>query len=1055
MLSALPFATVHLQVLHTLRCILHGGQDPTLLKHEQIDYKKDTNTRVVEYDYLLERLRRAPNSLKTLVSHFIECVAAVDYSLPSSSNEAEEFTPVRRGSVSSFQSLKKMTLAEELAFYGLPPAAVGGDMQEEDHHSTATSIDAASKQANHASWLSEMIPMGEADIVTMRELTQGYQDLFMDITNHSNSSAFCAECGLCGAILVIMQKDFIHDLQDRRLPVWLDLLWTCLEDFLADRGEDYQRRYFLMKNDIVLDITLATNVCKTILMHYLLHGHKQFDKECRNEVIIVLTLLADFPKAIGHFLSSGVVDILLTYSCIEETARGPQPLTQPPWAFFIQDVANSRNFATIADVDVEFKKSVWLLLSKLMKTNDHDILLAFAASPLMPCLLSYLEADPSDNSTTTMSGGGGMKTTNTSISLEGGGLFGTSKSLAPPGGSGFLLQVHPWDDPLSKSYSQDDMNRKNMTMSTSRFKPKTSSLQVSTKYISPEMLGIGVAKGIIASYSTNKLREFQLQASLLLLQHAPKVLGEFERLEGPYRILTLAIKFARQDNPIAKKIVGYCLLLVYRCLCNSITVCKSLAENQIIETLLELFVHCNTSSQGKGTPGNGAGEDEINQAEIMRIIAKLCSGSHALPCQQQFLQYQGMQVLLQPLRQYISRRPAVVGQKAALKINLQRDSPDPLPDPLDNLYGGEISPVIIAILDCCQCAIIGNERNELRFADLEGVDTLLDLLETSPFILRLQVLRLLSNLLMNHQLVIFAKVWRSAKTLRSAGLLLCHAWMDEETRLDSERKNSKGVICDLFHPLGNQIWPKSEKEQNIVLLTRSELAATTANIGGKNTMRDLFTQSVTVNKLATAILAGRNAVQTNLPVDTCEKALACDQRVVLASLMDHLGLFEVYNIADASNPFRSHLALSESTNAMPSPAMNSSTEDTQNNVLSTDAMLSPKERQVLVMAKKFNVLIEGSWWQEVATYIENLNVVPIEADLAIMRKRLDGAFDAAIATQTEQMELCDVEEGIKKESEDQLLEQILTKKQQQIKAEWLKRRTRTGGKRPGASTKLR
>jgi hypothetical protein len=42
----------------------------------------------------------------------------------------------------------------------------------------------------------------------------------------------------------------------------------------------------------------------------------------------------------------------------------------------------------------------------------------------------------------------------------------------------------------------------------------------------------------------------------------------------------------------------------------------------------------------------------------------------------------------------------------------------------------------------------------------------LELLETSPCVLRFQVLRLLSDLLENNDMVVFVRAWRSPKTMR-------------------------------------------------------------------------------------------------------------------------------------------------------------------------------------------------------------------------------------------------------------------------------------------------
>lgn len=71
-------------------------------------------------------------------------------------------------------------------------------------------------------------------------------------------------------------------------------------------------------------------------------------------------------------------------------------------------------------------------------------------------------------------------------------------------------------------------------------------------------------------------------------------------------------------------------------------------------------------------------------------------------------------------------------------------------------------------------------------------------------------------------------------------------------------------------------------------------------------------------------------------------------------------------------------------------------------------------------------------------------VQPIEADLSFLNEKLDMAFDAAQALQIEQMELLDEDFALRKSSEAQFIGLIITKKEQQIKAEWLKKKRMNG-----------
>ena len=92
--------------------------------------------------------------------------------------------------------------------------------------------------------------------------------------------------------------------------------------------------------------------------------------------------------------------------------------------------------------------------------------------------------------------------------------------------------------------------------------------------------------------------------------------------------------------------------------------------------------------------------------------------------------------------------------------------------------------------------------------------------------------------------------------------MLCHCWLDEEMRLSAERKEAeKGVICDIWNPLANHVWPAQDinynQEGSGVAAIKTSYDAESLS-GVESPSLDL-NRSVTVMRLATAILAGRNA----------------------------------------------------------------------------------------------------------------------------------------------------------------------------------------------------
>lgn len=68
--------------------------------------------------------------------------------------------------------------------------------------------------------------------------------------------------------------------------------------------------------------------------------------------------------------------------------------------------------------------------------------------------------------------------------------------------------------------------------------------------------------------------------------------------------------------------------------------------------------------------------------------------------------------------------------------------------------------------------------------------------------------------------------------------------------------------------------------------------------------------SITVAKLSTAILAGRNATQTNLPVDICIQALEKDSRLLISNILLLLNIYEIYGVGVKNTAIMSgHLLL--------------------------------------------------------------------------------------------------------------------------------------------------
>lgn len=884
-----------------------------------------------------------------------------------------------------------------------------------------------------------------------RELSQVLLDLCLDLSTDSDCAVLMCERSLCDGAVTMIEKDFGLNPRDPRIAHIIELMWNVLEPFLEqfkshNTSPDDVRQQLSHYSDQVVDFGRAVEILQAIILFVMRSGFRNADKELRNEVLIVLTMLAQFPCAVGYFLDCGMFHLLLTYACVEEAGT-------ESWAEFCPDIGNFRNFATVSDIDLEFKKELWFVISELLRSNDPEALRIFSSSPLQSTLLMYMEHDSfdvhrkSDHTATSGAGGGGaagMDSFNLSVSMN------ASRD----------------DTMLSKSMMVEDKKEQK----THRLKPHMLTKGLNSSAALTKAI---TKKHFISLLPLSKLRDFQLLAVAFLLHNAPRVLETFEVLSGPERVIALTLHYCQSDVAEHKTFIFYCLMLLQKSLVQSTAVRTFMEQNNLIQSFLYVY---------------HKSENEETQSQALRLIATLCTEDNR-PLQRLFEQLGGINDLVNLLANYVRKRPPLAGTKAGVKLTLKGTAE--LPDPFENPYGGEISVLVIAVLDCLLKAVVGNPLSESHFAEMEGVDVLLELMETSPFVLRLQVFRFLSDILMNRKLTVYVNAWRSPKTLRSAGQILCHCWLDEEARVVGE-KRAAGIITDLSHPLGHQeaptptpSSPSGPAAENADPSSPRDSVASSSVGAYYQELANNASNSITVTKLATAILAGRNATQTNLPIDICTQALERDSRVLIASILSSLGIFEMYGIQqDTRTSFLAHSKDNQELNQassvyeyngsqeleynmspLASPGTPKqvnfgnvddhqkssqqhsgfneakaigaamSTLSPENNVLG----LTPSDQQVLSMAKLYSALREGEWWQAVQRSAQEAEVVPIEADLALIEARLQFSCNAAYVVQQEQITLFNEDDRLKKEGEDHFIEQIITKKNQQIKAEWLKK----------------
>jgi hypothetical protein len=120
----------------------------------------------------------------------------------------------------------------------------------------------------------------------------------------------------------------------------------------------------------------------------------------------------------------------------------------------------------------------------------------------------------------------------------------------------------------------------------------------------------------------------------------------------------------------------------------------------------------------------------------------------------------------------------------------------------------------------------------------------------------------------------------------------------------------------------------------------------------------------------------------------------------------------------------------------------SSTDLSVKLVTASEVKLDPEDRQVISLARRYDVIRLGEWWKDVQDQLSSEGIRLIEADHYTLEYNLRDSFDAAAAVQLEQL---DLRRETKRAAEDQnraFVNGILDQKQQQIKAEYLKRKAK-------------
>jgi hypothetical protein len=969
------------EVARCFQCIVSGGEDPTVLRADRVIWIGDgTKLQVTEKSFI-QNLMRESCALEAVVEQYnesIDCYILISEIVRSeSSPNVLETKSGETQNNNDDDSDDDLEVTNNLNSSTLDIESVKLD----ENNNNDKSINGSVSNNN----LHDKIESNKLEKSYCQELSNVMSNLCATLaTNDKNASELCS-LRICDASVKLLQEVSRTGPRDPRIAEIINLMWTVLECFLKQPITD-SRPFDSLINTEVMKFETNLSILQEILLKLLHDGYRLMDKECRNEVVVVLILISQFPAAFSWFLQSGLLKVLITYSCITEAGKNA-------WSFYSLPMAKFRNFGSVFDVDLQLKRFLWMILGDLLKYDDPDSLLCVGSSPLLSTMLMYNEFNTLEVSKDKL--GAEDKYSQSQQIREGSSALLTGLKVND---SKYEESVDEHGSPKGKLPLEDDAN----------------------------------GKIFLDSVPLHQMRELQVLSIVFLAQVAPKIIGEFHRINGPVRILDIIFQYRSSSLPEHKELIYNALLLVSRCLMGSNIVQHIMKEENAIHTLLYILEHS---------------DEDRTKALTSRIIAILCTGSN-ICCQHQVRSQNGIIHFIRLIHNYSEFRKPLVGSKGGIKLPTIGEE-TVIEDSAEDPRSGDFPILITATLDSIGQCVVGNKKNEARFAKEEGIDAILELLEIAPYVLRTQLLRLISDLLENQRLLIYLHAWRSPKTMRSAAQLVAHCWLDEESRLDGVRLN--GIVGNIFDPLGNHKWP-------VDLFT--QITGDSISIGSEITGGDMSVkgQSLAVTRLANAILASKNITHGAVPMDIRSQVLEKDTRVIVAYIFRLMGLFESLNPTaqmNANQPQSPKFDNFENIENSDEKFLGDEESDILEQgfdeeskgppIISSygDLGLSPADKQVLSIAKQYFILREGEWFKNVVEELAIENVIPIEADFAMIEAYLERSFDAAQTVQLEQMALAADDSCIRKESDDAFINMILNKKAQQIKVEWLKK---NGGK---------
>jgi hypothetical protein len=420
---SIAYGELKLEVIQCFRCIVLGGQHlPILLSDtDTAKYKKckvpitDTafNQLILRESFIVNSIaKQFTDSVKALVDdsvdgkkysleHSLEHSLSISQSIPSSSSRIT-YRPFDRQSTSNGISQAYSHRKNTGVVDGPIENLIG--LTDVGSNLNGAAISPTDDSYIKSVEVKELYDQQEHELhCSVKQQTAGdLLCLCVDLAADDKNAEVMITMDVCDSVIKFLK--FVGDMNFRDTGVTsaIDALWVLLvahidkkqsqscdglDSFQLESKKDCSSAFKDLNG--ALNQAAAISVLHGLLISLMHNGFKVSDKELRNGVLTVLTLLAESPSSHIHFTERGLLNDLIYCACCAECSRiNCFWLHQHPQSSF-----SPRNFATSSEHDLIFKRGLWIMISTLLQQNDLKSLKCVGSSPFLLSLLLYLEYD--------------------------------------------------------------------------------------------------------------------------------------------------------------------------------------------------------------------------------------------------------------------------------------------------------------------------------------------------------------------------------------------------------------------------------------------------------------------------------------------------------------------------------------------------------------------------------------------------------------------------------------------------------------------------------------